>query len=97
MRTELLPFADVSSQATSAPLRSNDYREKVVQIYGTFAATVSIEGSLDAANWSAVAVSVTAPGFVSVPYALPYLRVNVTAFTSGKVQATLAGLQSRSL
>ena len=54
-----------------------------VAIYGTFVGTVSIDGSIDGTNWVSL-ISKTA-AFTGVVPALPYLRGNVTAYTSGAI------------
>ena len=60
-----------------------------VEIYGTFVGTVSIDGSIDGTNWVSL-LSKTAP-FTGTVLAMPYLRGNVTAYTSGAINAQVFG------
>ncbi|MDR3473416.1 MAG: hypothetical protein P4M09_17290 [Devosia sp.] len=58
-----------------------------VHIRGITTATVSIDGSIDGTNWLSL-ISKTADFIGTVP-AMPYMRVNVTAWTSGSITALL--------
>lgn len=53
------------------------------QVIGTFVGTVAIEVSLDGTNWQSFATE-TAAAAGTIPF-FPYVRGNVTAFTSGSV------------
>lgn len=71
-----------------------DLTSKVVQVHGTFTATLAIEGRMvlpggDVTPWEPIA-SVTARGFTAVP-AVSEVRINVTAYTSGDPEAVLGG------
>lgn len=81
-----------------------------LQIAGTFTATLQIEGSIDNTNYvsiaclpnggSATVTSATAPGVWTCPTAgLRFLRVRVSAFTSGTATVTMQAviLVARSL
>lgn len=54
-----------------------------VQVIGTFVGTVAIEVSLDGTTWFAI-TSKTAVDAFQVAY-FPYVRGNVTAYTSGSI------------
>lgn len=58
-----------------------------VQIKGITTATVSVDGSLDGTNWVSL-ISKTAD-FVGLVPAMPYMRANVTAYTSGSINVWL--------
>jgi len=73
------------------------FRDKTVQFGGTFAATLQLEGSIDGNEYVPVGSPVTAPGLVPVPYTVEFLRVRVTAFTSGTPAASVAGFDFRAL
>lgn len=68
------------------PIHNGSSHENLnVQISGTFVGTVAIEGSLDGTNWTAL-TSQTAP-YVGKVFDFPYIRANVTAYTSGSITA----------
>jgi len=73
------------------------FRDKTVQFVGTFAATLQLEASIDGNEYAAVGAPVTAPGFVTVPLTVEFLRVRVVALTSGAPQAIAAGFDFRAL
>lgn len=58
-----------------------------VAIYGTFVGTVSVDGSIDGTNWVSL-LSKTA-AFAGTVTALPYMRANVTAYTSGAINVQI--------
>jgi len=68
---------------------------KTVQVFGTFAATLQLEGSIDGGAFAPIGGPVTAPGFIEVPHTLEFLRVRTTAFTSGTPEAVVAGFDER--
>lgn len=58
-------------------------------VRGTFVGTVVLEGSVDGTNWVAInGASKTAPSADTVP-AFPWMRANVTAYTSGSITVDL--------
>ena len=68
------------------PIHNGGKHENLnVIIYGTFVGTVDIEGSLDGTNYVAI-TSKTAP-FAGKVADFPYVRANVTAYTSGSISA----------
>lgn len=83
--TLAVPTSVAAGAAQSTP---GCYEQCAVQIWGTFAATLAVEASSDGTNFSAVS-SVTAPGWVSIPFAFKAIRINTTAFTSGTPNAAL--------
>lgn len=54
--------------------------------------TAALEVSLDGDNWSASAASPVAAGdYKAVPELVRFVRINVTAYTSGSLQVFFAG------
>jgi hypothetical protein len=73
------------------------FRDKYVQVHGTFVATLQIEASIDGSDYFAVGGAVSAPGVVAVPQTVEFVRVRTTAFTSGEPKAVLAGFDERAV
>jgi len=94
-RPERIPLevpTSVDAGNASAVFR---FREKTVQIAGTFVATLQLEGSLDGNEYAPIGEPVTAPGFVLVPQTIEFLRVRVLDLTSGTPAAFAAGFDFR--
>lgn len=72
-------------------------RDKTVQVSGVFVGSLQLEGSIDEEDFEAIGDAVTAPGFISVPMTVAFVRIRVTAFTSGAPKATCAGFDFRAL
>lgn len=86
---------------------SDRFTGKLVQVYGTFVATLQLQGKVsgdDAThnNWVNIGSAVAAPALIPVTDANGYelnfthLRVNVTAWTSGTPFAAFTGFDQRS-
>jgi len=73
------------------------FRDKTVQIHGTFVATLQLEGSIDGSEYFPVGAPKTSPGAVLVPETVEFLRVRTTAYTSGEPRAVLAGFDERAM
>ncbi|MBI5549510.1 MAG: hypothetical protein HY901_36955 [Deltaproteobacteria bacterium] len=71
------------------------FRSKTVQVFGTFVATLQLEGTLAGDEYFPIGPAVTAPGAIEVPETIEFLRVRVTAFTSGEPKAVFAGFDER--
>lgn len=71
------------------------FRDKTVQVHGTFVATLQLEGSIDGSEYFAVGAPVSAAGAVRVPETVEFLRIRTTAYTSGEPQAVFAGFDER--
>lgn len=61
---------------------------KTMQVTGTFAGTVTFEGSLDGTNWTVLG-SLTSPGVINNAEVYPFVSANVTSYTSGNITATV--------
>lgn len=71
------------------------FRDKFVQVHGTFVATLQLEGTLNGSDYFAVGSPVTAPAVIAVPQTVEFLRVRTTAFTSGAPHALFGGFDER--
>ena len=65
---------------------------KTIQVYGTFTATVEVEGSADGTNWFSLG-SLTEAGKIAINDAWAFIRGNVTAYTSGTINAKLVAIE----
>lgn len=85
-----------TSVAAGSAQKCDVYRDKYVQTFGTFTATIQLQVSMDGTNWAnSSAAAVSAPGIVSVPETCAFIRANVTAFTSGVPNMVLGGFLVR--
>lgn len=84
-------------QATDAGRAENvfRFRDKTVQVHGTFVATLQLEGSIDGSEYFPLGAPVSAAGVLRVPETVEFLRVRTTAYTSGQPQAVFAGFDER--
>ncbi len=73
------------------------FRDKYVQVHGTFAATLQVEGSIDGNDYFPIGPAVSAPGVVPVPETVQFLRIRTTAYASGAPAATFAGFDERAI
>jgi hypothetical protein len=94
-RPESIPL-DVPA-AVGAGQASNvfRFRDKTVQVSGTFAGSLQLEGSIDGNDYEPIGGPVTAAGFIPVPLTIQFLRVRLTALTSGTPKAVAAGFDFR--
>lgn len=97
MKHEVLPLpVAVGATGAGTPVMCNRYREKTVQIYGTFVGSLDLEGTVDGTDFSPLIASVTAPGIYTITAAVKFVRTNVTAYVSGQAAAVMGGFDSRS-
>ena len=66
-------------------------REKWATVTGTFVATLQLQGSQDGTDWITI-WETTTTGFFQVLPTVNYLRVNVSAYTSGTPSVRIDGL-----
>jgi len=71
------------------------FRDKYVQISGTFVATLQVEGTIDGSDYFPVGAAMNAAGVVPVVETIEFIRVRTTAFTSGEPKAVVAGFDER--
>jgi hypothetical protein len=92
MRNNFYPLQIPATVTAGATQTCRDLREKYIQIFGTFSATLSIEVSLNGgADFFAVLTGLTAPGLHPIPYPATHVRVRTTTFGSGVPAAVIAG------
>lgn len=94
----------VAPNQTQQPLNQNGSSEsqlvahftgKTVAITGTFTATAQVEGSMDGSNWFPVDSSVTAPALIETTASFRFMRVTISGYASGAVEATFGGFNTR--
>jgi hypothetical protein len=91
---QFIEFTDIPKTANpSDPLPCKEYQDKLVQVYGTFTATAQLQGRMPGAGWQNIGAAVTAPGLISAPATLSELRIDLTAYTDGTVQAKMGGFR----
>jgi len=73
------------------------FRDKFVQLHGTFVAGLQVEASIDGSDYFPVGAPQSAPGVVPVPETAEFVRVRTTAYTSGEPKAVLAGFDERAV
>lgn len=89
---DILAVPGGAATGASTARACENLREKYVWISGTFVATLDVEASADGSSWVKVQTGINATGAaVSIPQSAKYVRVNLTAATSGQVVAKLTG------
>lgn len=73
------------------------FRDKYIQVHGTFVAALQIEATIDGSDYFAVGPAQSAPGVVSLPETVEFVRVRTTAYTSGEPKAVLGGFDERAV
>lgn len=71
------------------------FRDKYVQIHGTFNARVQVEASIDGSDFFSVGSPMNSPGVVPVPETVEFVRIRTVNYTSGEPRAVLAGFDER--
>ena len=67
----------------SDPLKKAPDAACSVYVTGTFVATLQLQVSLDGTNWLNNGSAITAPGVLTASVNAPWVRVDVTTYTSG--------------
>lgn len=78
-------LSGVAATGASQEIRTDGLVPAHVQISGITIGTVAVQGSVDGTTWATVATALTADGIVTLATPTPYIRANVTAFTSGTI------------
>jgi hypothetical protein len=78
-------LSGVAATGASQSIRTDGLVPAHVQISGITVGTVAVQGSVDGSTWATVATALTADGIVTLASPPPYIRANVTAFTSGTI------------
>lgn len=92
----------------SVDITSPNQSAEIIQITGTFVATLVVEGSNDGINFQSILTintanslqvsTITAPGmFLTSPNGYQFARIRCSAFTSGAATATVYGSDATSL
>lgn len=99
MRQESIDLQCPASQTAGPSVPCGGKVNKYFQVWGTFVATISIEGRLRGgatpSPWVVIASVTGASGPTSVPQPYAELRCNVTAYTSGSPSVVLGADDSR--
>lgn len=87
----------VASGQNGASFRCEDYRDKTIQIYGTFNATLEIQVSLDGGTtFFSTEQSITEPGVYQVPQTCTHLHIRNVTHIDGTPLAVLGAFDARS-
>ena len=96
---------NATTNSTLFVIDTTGYQSLTLQLYGTWAGTVTFYGSNDGANWSvttasgvgaaAAVTTATANNLYTIPVMGRFFKAQITAYTSGTVQA-LAYLRQQS-
>lgn len=80
------------SVATTGAMDVSGAAHIYVQMAGTYTATIDVQLSNDGTNWvtSSSATGLTSGTLTSVPERCKYMRLNVTAYTSGAPIAAIS-------
>jgi hypothetical protein len=73
------------------------FRDKYVQVHGTFVATLQVEATIDGSDYFPVGTPMSSPGVVPVPETAEFVRVRTAAYTSGEPKAVLGGFDERAM
>ena len=88
-------FDDLTGDGSTAAKFVEQYGEKTLQVFGTFTATVTFEGTQDGTNWSPIAAAITAPGFITTTHVVQQVRATVSGHSAGTVSTRLGATNLR--
>lgn len=94
-RPEVVPLDVKKSVATGTAAEVFRFRDKYVQLYGTFVATLQVEGSISGGEYFPIGAPQSAPGVIPVIETVQFLRLRTTAFTSGEPAGVMGGFDER--
>lgn len=83
-------LSGVGATGASQGIRTDGLNPAHVQVSGITVGTVAVQGSVDGSTWATIATALTADGIVTLATPTPYVRANVTAFTSGTITVKIA-------
>ena len=93
-QTKSRDLADVGSATNNAGVNVSDLESATLWVKGTFVGTVQPEESPNNVDWYAVGSPVTAPGRQVISSDALYVRIDVTAYTSGTVESLVTGVDN---
>lgn len=83
----------VAATGASGHLDFKGVKKASLQLLGTFVGTIQIEGSNDAAvTFGQIGTDITTPGLIDIPTYCDFIRLNVSAFTSGTITGIVSGI-----
>ncbi len=94
-RPEKIPLEVPSTVGVGQASNVFRFRDKTVQVSGPFVGSLQLEGSINGNDYEPIGAPMTAPGLIPVPVTVEFLRVRVTALTSGTPKAVAAGFDFR--
>jgi hypothetical protein len=77
----------------SSPVPVGDLRDKWVQVWGTFSATAQVQGRMPGGGWEDLGSSTTTPALIQIDETVKELRIDITVYVSGTVQAQMGGFR----
>ncbi len=75
----------VTATGASLSVGTDSTKPAFIQVSGLTVGTVAAEGSLDNTNWATLGSALTANGIITITNPPPYIRANVSAYTSGTI------------
>ena len=87
--SKILALADVGSATNNAAI-TLDGDDFDLWVQGTFVGTIQPEISADGTNFVALGSTFTVPTRVAIPNSAQFVRIDVTAYTSGTVESIAA-------
>jgi hypothetical protein len=78
-------LSGVSATGASLSVGTDSDKPAFIQISGLTIGTVAAQGSVDNTNWATIGTALTANGIITIDSPPPFIRANVTAFTSGTI------------
>ena len=75
----------VTATGASPSMGTDSNKPAFIQASGITVATVTAQGSVDNTTWSTIGTAITADGLITIQNPPPYIRANVTAYTSGTI------------
>ena len=96
-RPEKIPLEVMLEVGVGRPEHVFRFRNKTVQVGGTFNARVQVEASINGDDYFAVGAPLNSPGAVSVAETVEFVRIRTLNYTSGEPTAVLAGFDERAI
>ena len=75
----------VTATGASISVATDSNKPAFIQVSGLTIGTVAAQGSVDNINWNTIDTALTANGLITLTDPPPYIRANVTAYTSGTI------------